>query len=149
MAFKVFTDIGSRSKEFISITENKTFGLSRAFLDAHHIGTSHKAVILYDSETKRIALHFSLLEPRHGVAIRIPDARYGGTIVAKSFFDVERIDTKIYGGRYDKYDKVPLRELGVTNVGDAFVITLRERAPEPVTEEEDDDSSFDFSKIPF
>lgn len=147
MAFKVFTDIGTRTKEFISITENKTFGLPRAFLDAHKLTSEHKAVLLYDSEEKKIALHFSLEDTKYGIALRIPNDKHGGAVVAKNFFDIEKVDSVLYAGRYDDYEIVELRDIGVNRDGKAFVITLKERQLKD--EEELYDGSVDLSHIPF
>lgn len=145
MGFKEFTETGSRNKEFISITENKTFGLSRNFLNTYHINTYHKAVIYYDAEAKKIALYFSVFDPKNGMAVRIPDPRYGGTIIAKSFFDTEKIDTKIYGGRYENIEQVRLHDLGISGIGEAFVITLKEK---PLFDDIDD-RPIKLSEIPF
>lgn len=147
MGFREFTETGSRKKEFISITSNKTFGLSRNFLDAYRIAEYHKATIYYDSDEKKIALYFTPFDVKNGINVRIPDPRYGGTIVAKSFFDLEKIDTSIYGGRYDNIEKIDPSELGASPAGDAFVFTLKRK---PVQEIEDiDDRPIDLSEIPF
>lgn len=148
MAFKVFTDIGTRTKEFISVTENKTFGLPRAFLDANGITPEHKAVLLYDADAKKVAIHFSLENPKYGIAVRIPNAKHGGTIVAKNFFEIEKVNSYLYAGRYDNYEIVELRDIGINREGKAFVISLKER---PVEEDEEgyDDTPIDLSKIPF
>jgi hypothetical protein len=149
MGFKVFTDIGTRTKAFISVTENKTFGLPRAFLDANNITPEHKAVLLYDAEAKKIAIHFSLDEPKYGIAVRIPNAKHGGAIVAKNFFEIEKVDSYLYAGRYDDYEIVELRDIGINRDGKAFVITLKERPIEEDEEDYDGDAPIDLSKIPF
>lgn len=130
MAFEVFQETGTRNREFISVTETKAFGLSRAFLNKHDITTAHKAVILYDPDTRQVALHFSLNDPRFGFSVRIPNKKHGGTIIARSFFDLKGINPKDYAGRYGDFKIVPLRELGQDQRGDAFVITLKEQQPE-------------------
>jgi len=144
MPFQEFTQIGSRNKEFISITENKTFGLSRNFLNTYHINSYHKAIIFYDADEKKIAINFSVFDPKNGLSVRVPDSRYGGTIVAKSFFDAMKIDTKLYAGRYDAFEEVSLRKLGIDGLGNAFVITLKEKELEI-----EDDKPIDLSQIPF
>lgn len=153
MPFKMFTETGSRNKEFISITSNKTFGLSRNFLDAHKIGPHHKAVLYYDEEEKKIALYFSMFETKNGFNIRVPDPRYGGTIVAKSFFDLQKIDINVYSGRYDQIEKIRPSLLGANDIaGDAFVITLKEKSVSDnsaSTPWADDDKPIDLSEIPF
>ncbi|RYF28918.1 MAG: hypothetical protein EOO17_03460 [Chloroflexi bacterium] len=151
----MFTETGSRNKEFISITSNKTFGLSRNFLDANKIGQHHKAVLYYDSEEKKVAFYFSMFETKNGLTIRVPDPRYGGTIVAKSFFDLNKIDTAIYGGRYDDVEEIDPGLLGASDIGgEAFVITLKAKEvavkeAEPKDPWMNDDGTVDLSQIPF
>lgn len=160
MAFEIFTETGTRTKEFISVTETKAFGLSRAFLDKYNITSDHKAVILFDSEEHKIALHFSENNPRFGFAVRISNKKHGATIIAKSFFELKGIDSKRYAGRYNEFDVVSLEDLGQDKAGDAYVITLKsskkiidrpiELAPTPRTlDDEPDDESINLSDVPF
>lgn len=153
MAFVVFEDTRSRTKEFISITDNKTFGLPRTFLNNHQITSMHKAVILYDEDKMKVALHFTLTEPKVGLTVRIPNEKQGGMIVARSFFDAKAIDVKKYSQRYD-FEKVSLQSLGINKFGEAFVITLAEKKPaEPTPQDigidDFDDKPIDLSEIPF
>jgi hypothetical protein len=125
--FEVFRDTGTRAQEFISITETKSFGLSRAFLDEYKITSNHKAVILYDSDTNRIALHFSTNAPKFALTLRIANPKHGGNIIAKSFFETKDVDAKRYSGRYTDFQRATLASLGVKEEGMAFVIQLHER----------------------
>jgi hypothetical protein len=127
MAFEVFQAAGARNKSFISVTDNKTFGLSRAFIDKHHITKNHKAVILYDADTGRVALHFSTNNPKFGYSIQQSNEKHGAIIAARGFFDLKSIDAKKYARRYDDYEKLSLKSLGVEKDGDAFVLTLKEK----------------------
>lgn len=126
MAFEVFKETGTRTREFISITETKTFGVPRAFLDKHGITAQHKAVILYDTDENKVALHFSTKDTKIAFAVRITGEKQGAIIAARSFFDVKGIDVKKYAGRYE-FEKKSLSELGVNSPGEAFVITLKEK----------------------
>lgn len=130
MSFVIFEDTRSRFGEFISITDNKSFGLPRTFLNSQGITSSHKAVILYDEDEKKIALAFSLKNPPYGLTVRIPNDKQGGMVVAKSFFESKKIDSKKYSGRYD-FEKTSLRKLGLDKDNDAYVITLKEKALTP------------------
>lgn len=131
MAFEIFKETGTRTREFISVTETKAFGLSRAFLDKHDITSDHKAVIFYDPETNRVALHFSENNPKFGFAVRIANEKHGATIMAKSFFDLKGLDSKRYAGRYGEFEKMKLADIGITDKqGDVFVVSLKEREPE-------------------
>lgn len=164
MAFEIFTETGTRTKEFISVTETKSFGLSRAFLDKYGITAEQKAVVLYDSETNQVALHFTDKEPKFAFAIRISNEKHGATIMAKSFFELKGLDAKLYAGRYSDFEKKSLASLGITDkVGYAFVFALKERAPEPEADEpsaqhaahtadvviEDSDEPINLDDIPF
>lgn len=126
MAFEIFKETGSRNKEFISITENKAFGLSRAFLNKHNITKNHKAVILYDPEKKQIALHFSQNNPKFGFTVRFTNPKHGAIVIARSFFDLKSIDLKKYARRYSDFETLKLTDLGLNQEGEAYVITLKE-----------------------
>jgi len=147
MAFEVFKETGVRSQEFISITETKAFGLSRAFIERHRITSSQKAVVLFDPLTKQIALHFSGWEPKIGFAVRIPNPKHGGTVAARSFFDIKLPDFRRYSGRYDDPPQISLRSIGIDRAGDAFLIKLKEN----VKYKDDiiDDTPIDLSTVPF
>lgn len=157
MAFEIFKEAGARTQEFISVTETKSFGLSRAFLNKHGITADHKAVIFYDPDTGRVALHFSLNDPKFGFAVRIANPKHGATIVAKSFFEVKGIDAKRFAGRYGDFKKQPLSEIGQNVPGDVYIITLKERnseqEPEPVSSdvviEDIGDEPINLDDIPF
>lgn len=155
MAFELFTETGARTQEFISITETKTFGLSRAFLDKYDITPDQKAVILYDPETNSIGLSFSDKNPKFGFAIRIPNPKHGGAIVAKSFFEMKGIDAKLYAGRYSDFTKKSLNSIGIDNHGSVFVFALKERkrveeSDEPaLSTDEIDDTPINLDDIPF
>lgn len=129
MSFEVFQSTGTRNKAFISVTENRAFGLSRAFIDKYGITKNHKAVILYDDEENKVALHFSLNNPKFGFAVRITNEKHGGIVVARSFFDLKSIDCQKYASRYDDFIVTTLKDLGIPDKeGQVFVITLKEKA---------------------
>jgi len=135
MAFEIFRETGTRTREFISITETKTFGLSRAFLDKHNITSEHKAVIFYDSVAHKIALHFSLNNPKFGFSVRIANKKHGAIIIARSFFDLKNIDTKKFAGRYSDFEIVTLEDIGQHKPGEAYVITLKESVLDNISDE--------------
>lgn len=158
MAFEIFQATGTRNREFISVTENKTFGLSRAFIDKYGITKNHKAVVMYDQETEKVALHFSLNNPKFGFAVRIPNEKHGGNVVARSFFDRSNIDVVKYAQRYDDFEVLTLKELGFPEKqGDAFVLQLSVKPPavaprsatEDVVIEDIEDVAINLDDIPF
>lgn len=154
MSFEIFKEIGARTHEFISVTEKNAFGLSRGFLDKHGVTADHKAVIIYDPESNRVALSFTLKDPKFGFAVRIANPKHGATIVAKSFFELKKIDAKKYARRYSDYEETTLGDLGLEPAGNkAYMITLKEAEKpvvvEPAFQSPFDDEPIDLSKIPF
>lgn len=154
MAFEVFQETGTRNKEFISVTENKTFGLSRAFVNKQGITKNHKAVILYDKEQNKIGLHFSDSDPKIGLTVRMSHPKHGAIIGARSFFDLKNIDTRKYARRYDDFEKNKLRDLGIDKDGYAYVIALKPKSPsispvEDIVIEDIDDEPINLDDIPF
>lgn len=150
MAFEIFKETGVRQQEFISVTETKAFGLSRPFIDKYKITKDQKVVILYDPETKQIALHFSENAPKFGLAVRIPNEKHGATIVARSFFDAKGLDAKEFAGRYDDFVVMTLKDLGIDKDGVAYVLKLKRN--KPTTKSESvmlDDKPIDIADIPF
>lgn len=127
MSFEIFKQVGVNTKIYISVASSKSFGFPRTFLDKYGITDNHKVVIMYDESTKRVALHFSTESVRYGLKIQVPNKKHGGSINAKSFFDVKGIDATEYAGRYDKFENVPLSDLGVSAPGSAFVFTLEKQ----------------------
>ena len=129
MSFEIFQEVRARTTEYISVTENGTFGLPRTFIDKQGITPDHKAVILYDPEARMVGLHFSLKNPKVGLAVRIPNPTQGGVIVAKTFFEIKQIDPKLYSGRYRDFQVKPLRDLGIPTDGNAYVFQLAQKEP--------------------
>lgn len=126
MAFEVFKQVGSSSKVYISISTTKTFGFPRTFLDKYGVTSDHKVVILYDKEAHSVALHFTTDDVKYGLKVQIPNKKHGGSINARSFFELKNIDAKKYAGRYEDFKQVPLSDIGISAPGTAFVIRLQE-----------------------
>ena len=124
MAFEVFKQVGSSSKIYISISTSKTFGFPRTFLDKYGITSDHKVVILYDKDAHSVALHFTTDEVKYGLKVQVPNKQHGGSINARSFFELKGIDAKKYAGRYENFKQVPLSDIGISAPGTAFVIKL-------------------------
>jgi hypothetical protein len=125
MAFQIFTDTRSRSAEFISLNESQAFGFSRSFLDKHGITKEHKAVIMYDADENKIAIQFVAENVKHGFAVQINSEKHGAIVKAKSFFDRMNIDAGLYSRRYNDFERVRVKDLGIDQDGEAFVIQLR------------------------
>jgi hypothetical protein len=126
MAFAVFKQIGSSSKVYISVSTSKSFGFPRTFLDKYGITKEHKVVIMYDDETKRVALHFTTEDVNYGLKVQVPNEKHGGMINARSFFDIKDIDVVKYAGRYEDFTIAPMSDLGISAPGSAFLFELKE-----------------------
>ena len=124
MAFEIFTETRVRSAEFISINETQAFGFSRAFLDTYGITKDHKAVILFDEDSNKLALHFTKKDVKFGFSVQINNEKHGGTVKAKSFFDRKKVDAAKHARRYQDFEVVDVRSLGVDSDGKAFVLDL-------------------------
>lgn len=139
MAFEIFQEVGTRTKEYISITDNKNFGIPRTFLNKQGITTAHSAVLMYDKEAGKIAIYFTDADPapKFAIKVRIPNETQGGLLAARSFFDLKDIDVAKYSGRYDDFEKVPLKDLGVgvEKEGIAYVLTLKVKTAEESNEQ--------------
>lgn len=142
MAFEIFQEVGTRTKEYISITDNKNFGLPRTFLNKQGITTAHSAVLMYDKDAGKIAIYFTDTEPapKFAIKVRIPNDTQGGLLAARSFFDLKDIDVSKYSGRYDDFEKIPLKDLGVgvDKEDTAYVLTLKEKTAEEAREQADE-----------
>ena len=155
MAFEIFTEKGTRTKEYISITDNKSFGLPRPFIDNQQITNKHSAILLFDTDTLQIGIHFTLSDSKIGIPVRIPNDKQGGTIAARAFFDLKKISPVLYSGRYDDFKKMNLRDLGIDRDGVAYVFELREKEKQiDITTESDDnidegDEPVNLDAIPF
>lgn len=125
MGFQIYTGVRTRTKQYISITESRTFGIPRPFLTEQGIEAGVKVVLLYDPEKHQIGLKFSDKKPKFGYALRLSkNPRHGGSIIAKSFFDDMKIDAKKYAGHYE-FEKMPVESLGLQGGdGDAYIINL-------------------------
>lgn len=124
MAFEIFKQVGSSSKVYISVSTSKSFGFPRTFLDKYGITSDHKVVILYDKETHSAALHFTTDEVKYGLKVQIPNKKHGGSINARSFFELKNIDASKFAGRYEDFKQVPLSDIGISAPGTAFVVKL-------------------------
>lgn len=128
MAFEVFTESKLRNSDFISVNESKTFGFPRLFLEKHGISGTEKVVILYDKDEKKVALYFTNQPAKIGYSFKkSKNPNHGGTVSARSFFDVKEIEAALYSQRYE-YEVAEMKKLGFPEKpGSAFVIKLREK----------------------
>lgn len=154
MAFTVFTETRARTKEYISITANQTFGFPRTFLDKQKIAPDQYCIILYDDDAKEIALHFTEKGPKFALALKVPNETQGGNVLARSFFEKKGLDASKYAGRYDDFKKVTLRSLDLDKDGYAYIVKLDEHKGDNQSKkknevEDAENHSAHLSEIPF
>lgn len=119
--FKKFEGTNSRFEDRITVTKSKSIGFPTKFYQDNNLSNYKYVVLYYDVDQKAIGIQFTnSAEEKHKFSIA-KSIKYGGGIVATSFFRTHKIDTAIYRGRYN-WEKVPQ-----DGIGDLFVIKLVER----------------------
>ncbi len=104
----------------ISIAKPHTIGLSAAFRDTYGVDRYRFVVPYFDPDNELIALRFTNDERDQG-RVRVYQARY---VSAASVFRLFSLDAEKLAGRYMPVRR-PLRELGIDEPGDGFVIDLK------------------------
>lgn len=122
MAWQKFEDTNLRHVDKITITGANTFGFPTEFHNNNNIGSYKYVVLWYDPERRSVGFQFtnSAEEKHKYTIIRDKERKYGGSVIATSFFKTNHLNSKLYQGRYD-WDK----ELHPA-AGQLFVITLVE-----------------------
>ena len=120
------TQVGKRFEDRITVTRARTVGFPTAFYKENRVQDYQFAVLYYERERNMIGLKFTNSKEEGAIVINRHNAGYGGYVSATSFFKSNRINTKKFSGRYE-YDKKPLRQLGIDEDGDLFMITLVEK----------------------
>lgn len=134
MAWQKFTDTNQRLLDKITITGANTFGFPREFHNNNKIGEYRYVILWYDPERHTIGFQFTNSEEEEHkyTIIRDKERKYGGSIIATSFFKTHHLNSKLYQGRYDwKNEDHP-------TAGKLFVITMVEN-PKFRKEEKNDD----------
>lgn len=132
--FEKFTDVGKRFEDRISVTRNRAIGLPTQFYRQNNIKGFKYGVLFYDGSRNAIGIKFTNEENEAGKISINHSNDYGGHILANSFFKANRINTKRFSGRYD-YKKKKLRDLGIEEDGDIFVIQLKDNKKDNDDEE--------------
>lgn len=124
---KKFENAHARVVDKITVTRTQSIGFPTKFYNDKNIKSFKYVVLYYDAEQKAIGIDFTNnVEEKSKFTIIHSKKGYGGSIIARSFFTTNEIDTNKYYGRYS-WEKAP-----VPGVGDVFVIKLAERQPEPI-----------------
>ena len=120
--FKKFENKNVRLESRITITKSNSIGFPQRFYQDNKIGSYKFVVLFWDVAKQAIGIYFTDDEKEENkFKILHSKAGYGGSIVARSFFRSNNIDTQIYCGRYD-WEKVKMEE-----VGTLFAIKLQEQ----------------------
>lgn len=122
MGWQKFTDTNQRHVDKITVTRTNTFGFPSEFHNNNGISAFKYVVLWYDPDRKTVGFQFTNdeAEKHKYTIIRDKERKYGGSIIATSFFRTNHLNSKLYQGRYDWVkEQHPV-------AGDLFVITLEE-----------------------
>lgn len=119
--FKKFENVRVRLENRITITKSNSIGLPMKFYQDNGIKNFKYAVLFWDEGNRAIGIYFTNGEKEGSKFTVIHSQKYGGSIVARSFFRTHNIDPKIYHGRYE-WEKYNLE-----GIGEIFVIKLRKQ----------------------
>jgi hypothetical protein len=118
--FKKFEGVHKRLENRITITKSSSIGLPSKFYTDNEIDKFKFAVLFWDENQKAIGIHFSNKEDEKDKFTIVHNEKYGGQLLAKSFFKSLNIDPKIYRGRYD----FELKE--IEGIGKVYIVILKE-----------------------
>jgi hypothetical protein len=116
--FKEFTKLNARLESRITITKSNSFGFPTKFSDDNKIKNFKYVVLFYDKDSKAIGIHFTNDEEKKNKFSIIKYEKYGASVVARSFFKMNSINTGEHHGRYH------WKIVKVENIGKLFVIEL-------------------------
>jgi len=121
MVFKKFTKTNQRSESRITITSSFSFGFPTKFYNDNKIDRYKYVILFHDLEENAVGIHFTNNEDEKHKFTIIRGNKYGGSIIATSFFKVNNINPRTYKGRYSwKKQRIP-------EVGELYVIKLEEK----------------------
>jgi hypothetical protein len=112
--------------EFISVTRDETFGVSKGFYQKYGIGRWSYVTIYFDADRKRIAFRFTSDRGAGSFTLKKPTTRMFSIIRAHGFFGKYDINVERHARKY-KVQRHPSRALGIDEDDDSFVIQLRGR----------------------
>lgn len=116
--FKKFDKRNIRVEDRITITKSNTFGFPTKFSVDNNIKRYKYVILYYDKNKKAIGLHFTNDEEDKNKFSVNKHEKYGASVIARSFFRTNSIDTKVHHGRYKwKTQKID-------NIGKLFIIEL-------------------------
>jgi hypothetical protein len=116
--FKKFDKRNVRLESRITITKSNSFGFPTKFSDDNNIKDYKYVVLFYDMDSKAIGIHFTNDTNDQNKFSIIKSEKYGASVVARSFFKSNSIDTKEHSGRYH------WKKVSIEDVGELYVIEL-------------------------
>ena len=117
--FEQFKGTNQKTENKITVTSSNSFGLPSGFFKKNFIDKFRYASLYYDKDNKAVGLHFHNNDNEEHKFSIVKSGKYGGSIVATSFFKINGISPKKYKGKY-KWKKIRLNE-----EKELFVINLK------------------------
>ncbi|OGB74803.1 hypothetical protein A2810_02025 [candidate division Kazan bacterium RIFCSPHIGHO2_01_FULL_49_10] len=127
--FQKFNSRNTKTDDRISLgAKSYAIGLPTQFVNENGLREAKYAVLYFDSEKGAIGIQFTNDAGGDRFAVIHSKQGYGASIVARSFFRVNRLDLVDYKKKYNwkKYFQ--------DGVGDLFVIELEKLSADPVAE---------------
>jgi hypothetical protein len=115
-----FVGVHKRLEDRITVTKSSSIGLPSKFYDDNDIKNYKFAILFWDKENNVIGIHFSNEESEKDKFKIVHNKKYGGQILAKSFFKSLNIDSEKFRGRYDYELK------SYDGIGKVYIINLKE-----------------------
>jgi hypothetical protein len=125
--FVKFENTGGKYETRISITASRSIGFPTKFYKDNNINRYKYVILFYDEEKKAVGIKFTRDEDEPHKYTIIKGEKYGGSVVATSFFKKYNIDATKFKGKY-KWRKVR------TDFGILFVIEIQEGQKRPAPE---------------
>ena len=119
--FKKFESKNIRQEHRITITKSNQIGMPTKFYQDNKIKEFKYVVLFFDEMNKAIGIHFTNNEKEENRFKIIHSKKYGGSIIARSFFKTYNIDPMIYHGRYE-YEKS-----NIEGIGKMFIVKLKKK----------------------
>jgi hypothetical protein len=118
--FKKFEHVKQRQEKRITVTKSNSIGFPTQFYVDNKIKDYKYVELFWDADKNAIGVYFTNDESEENKFRIIHSEKYGGHILARSFFRGENIDPKVYRGRYN-YEITD-----IPGKGKAYAITLKE-----------------------
>ena len=126
--FQKFEKTNARQENRITITKSNSFGFPTKFYQENNIRNYKYVVLFFDPSEQAIGIQFTNSEEeRHKFSI-LKSKKFGGGIVATSFFKTYNLDPKKLHGRY------LWKKENVDAVGELYIVELKNLQPSAKTE---------------